>query len=360
MQLKSFFQKFAACFILGITLSADVLLVGRDKRPIWISPAMVFGLAGLCFFASIIYAIVWYFKTKSKEEDLPQKSQFILDFIRYALAFNVASFGWKKIFGQQFVVPQHIADIPMSQQSGEWLTWFYFGHSYPFACIVASMQIVGSLLFLFRKTQMLGLFVLLPVMLNILLINVFYEMNGGALMQSVVLVIGVLYFLLLEWNKLMLFFFQKNKEEASLSISNNPIKNIVRFSAIVLALLFVYRLENNPKQNEILIGSYDIKSLKVNNKAINVDSCIKDSTLTKIYFDLGDVCVLEFNRSNRRKIGHYDFDNAQKQIKVMFEQSPEKIEVLTAKLVQLEDLQQMLMLAKMGNDSLQITLQKLK
>jgi len=354
MQFKSFFQQFSACFILGIILCADILLVGRDKRPIWISPPMVFGLAGFCLIASITYAFVWHFKTKDKMEALPQQSTFVLAFIRYALAFNIASFGWKKIFGQQFVVPQHIADIPMSQLSGEWLTWYYFGYSYSFGCIVGLMQIGGSLLLLFRKTQLLGMFVLFPVMLNILLINLFYGMNAGALMQSVIIVIALSYCLLLDIDKIMLFFFQEKKEQKT-----KLTKILIKFSAIVLAFLFVYRLENEPTQNEIIRGTYDVKSLKGSSPFFPSDSSQKEARLTKIYFDINDLCVFEFNSTNYRKIGHYDFDSIQKRINVVFEQNPENVAVLSATLSQLEGTQQMLMSGKMGKDSLRVIMQRI-
>ncbi|MDR6560625.1 MULTISPECIES: hypothetical protein [unclassified Arcicella] len=354
MQFKSFFQKFSACFILGIILLADVLLIGRDKRPIWMSPPMVFGLAGFCLIVSITYAFVWHFKNKDKIEGLPQQSTVVLAFIRYALAFSIASFGWKKIFGQQFVVPKHIADIPMSQLSGEWLTWYYFGYSYSFGCIVALMQIGGSLLLLFRKTQLLGMFILFPVMLNILLINLFYGMNAGALMQSVIIMIALSYCLLLDIDKLILFFFQEKKEQKT-----ELTKILIRFSAIVLAFLFVYRLENESTQNEVIRGTYEVESSKGNSTFFPSDSSQKDTRLTKIYFDINDLCVFEFNSTNHRKIGRYDFDSTQKKINVVFEQSPENVAILSAALSQLKGTKQMLMSSKMGKDSIRVIMQRI-
>jgi hypothetical protein len=57
-----------------------------------------------------------------------QDWSFLQETICYLVAFNIASFGWKKLFGLQFIVPPAIASQPMSQQSGEWLTWYYFGY----------------------------------------------------------------------------------------------------------------------------------------------------------------------------------------------------------------------------------------
>jgi hypothetical protein len=61
----------------------------------------------------------------------------------------------------------------MNQQSGEWLTWYYFGYSLVYGCIVAAIQIGGSLMLLFRKTLLLGVIILFAFMLNLTLINIF-------------------------------------------------------------------------------------------------------------------------------------------------------------------------------------------
>ena len=47
------------------------------------------------------------------------------------------------------------------------------------------LQLGGCLLLLYRRTRLLGVMILLPVMSNILFINVFYGINPGALNTSV-------------------------------------------------------------------------------------------------------------------------------------------------------------------------------
>jgi len=103
--------------------------------------------------------------------------------------------------------PLSIADLPMSQLDGETLTWYYFGHSHVFGCIIGLIQIMGAFLLFFRRTRFAGALLLLPVMLNILLINVFYQMNAGALLQSILLTLGVLYFLFQEYPALIRILF---------------------------------------------------------------------------------------------------------------------------------------------------------
>jgi hypothetical protein len=163
--------------------------------------------------------------------------------LRYCIAFNLASFGWKKVLRLQFVVPFDIASKPMNQQSGEWLTWFYFGHSPTFGLIIAAIQIIGSYLLLFRRTMLLAEVILFSFMLNLTLINIFYGMNAGALLQSLAVTVGLLFLLVLEHKRLTEFFLNAQSHLPQVESIKPSTKSIVRLSAIVLSLLFTIYLK---------------------------------------------------------------------------------------------------------------------
>jgi hypothetical protein len=164
--------------------------------------------------------------------------------IRYCIAFNIASFGWKKFYGLQFIVPAEISNMPMNQQSGEWLTWYYFGYSHAFGIIIALIQIVGGYMLLFRRTLLMGSIILFSLLFNLILINLFYQMNAGALLQSVLLTIGVFYLVVLDSKKLIDFFFKAKSNLQSVPINGVFLKNSLRLSAILLSLLFTIYLKN--------------------------------------------------------------------------------------------------------------------
>ena len=131
----------------------------------------------------------------------------------------------------------------MNQQSGEWLTWYYFGHSFAFGVILSIIQIGGSYLLLFRKTLLLGATILFAFMLNLTLINIFYQMNAGALLQSVLLTIGIAFLILLDYDRLVAFFLKAKSSLPILTLSNLT-KNILRLSAILLSLVFTIYLKS--------------------------------------------------------------------------------------------------------------------
>lgn len=240
--MSSFPKKLATCFIAGLTTISLLLVLGNSGTLTWFPPVIVFSLVVFSLLGSIIFPFIWQAQEKKQKINSKQVYSIVYGIIRYTIAFNLASFGWKKILGLQFVVPNEISDQPMNKQSGEWLTWYYFGHSFAFGLILAIIQIGGSYLLLFRKTLLLGSIILFAFMLNLTLINIFYQMNAGALFQSVALTVGIVFLILLDYEKLVAFFLKAKSTLPTLSLSNLA-KNTIRLSAILLSLLFTIYLK---------------------------------------------------------------------------------------------------------------------
>lgn len=244
MPKTSFGQKFVACFVAGLILAALWLSIGNGGNISWLPPILIFSLVGITLLTSIIYPLVWQYREGKQAISSPKTWGIIYSIIRYAIAFNLCRFGWAKLFGLQFIVPDEIAAQPINQLSGEWLTWYYFGYSFAFGLIIALIQIGGAYLLLFRKTLLLGAIILFAFMLNLTLINIFYHMNLGALLQSLILTIGLLFLILLDYRRLVDFFLQAKNELPSL-VWNSPLsKNLLRLSAIILPLLFTFYLKS--------------------------------------------------------------------------------------------------------------------
>jgi hypothetical protein len=240
---SSFLKKLITCLVAALTTIALLLVLGNSGTIAWFPPVAVFSLVGSCFISAIVYPFIWQIKEKKQAIDSEKIYGFLYAVIKYTIAFNLASFGWKKLFGLQFIVPTIISSKPMNQQSGEWLTWYYFGYSYIFGAIIALIQIVGSFLLLFRKTFLAATFTLFAFMLNLTLINIFYQMNAGALTQSVLITIGITFLISLEYKRLMECFFKISSDIPTLTVKIMMAKNILRISAILLPLLFTLYLK---------------------------------------------------------------------------------------------------------------------
>jgi hypothetical protein len=243
MNKTTFFQKFITCFVAGLTLSALWLSIGNSGIISWLPPFLIFSLVGISFIGSLIYPFFWHYRENKTLADATKIYGFIYGLIRYSVAFNLARFGWAKAFGLQFNVPETIASQPINQLSGEWLTWFYFGYSPTFGLIVAAIQIGGGLLLLFRRTLLLGSVILFSFMLNLTLINIFYQMNLGGLLQSILLTIGILFLMFLDFNKLVDLFLKAKSTLPTINWSSNLWKNILRLSVVILPLLYTIYLK---------------------------------------------------------------------------------------------------------------------
>lgn len=103
-----------------------------------------------------------------------------LNWLRYSSAILLYFYGLSKIVGNQLSLPPEVAQKPIGSLSGFTLTWYYYGYSHTYRTILGLTQIIGASLLLFQKTTLLAAVMMTPLMVNILLINVFYSITEGA------------------------------------------------------------------------------------------------------------------------------------------------------------------------------------
>ena len=70
---------------------------------------------------------------------------------------------------------------PVSEMTGQELMWAFYGYSKPFQYVLGILEIIGGLGLLFRKSRLISGFVLSTVLVNIILQDIFYGVNVGAL-----------------------------------------------------------------------------------------------------------------------------------------------------------------------------------
>ncbi len=239
--------------------------------------------------------------------------------IQYSLAYSISVYGFAKILKTQFVVSESIKDIPLGAQNGFALTWHYFGYSYAFAVIIGLTQLIGSALLLFNSTRLLGTFILLPVMINIVLINIFYEIALGAFLNSLIYTISLLFLMLLNYNELLKLFFPTIGQKLDKTVSGIFLVNAIRIMTIVLHFfLTIYLLKKHFQFNSNFKGVYEVETINKNN--VDVETDLKDSVLTKIYFEYPVQATLECNGYKRRENYYYKLDEDAKVISLLFDE----------------------------------------
>lgn len=353
MQQVSFFQKLLTCFLTALVLSAVFLVLGRTLPLAWVIPEVVFGLCGLSLLLGLVYPFIWQWKGRKFPESVDTELALWQGIIRYGLAFNISIFGFKKIFGQQFIVPNFMYDEKLGALSGEWLTWHYFGFSYPFGLIVATFQIGGSVLLLFSRTRLFGVMLLLPVLLNILFINVFYGLNAGATLQSIILSLGLLYLLLLDYRRLLQFFLPAREalggSGLSVAFRNNSLRFLMIFIPFVLTFATYYTDARTPN----IRGVYLLKSTP------SSDSTNTDGGLTKIYFERDGFCSFVYGAALKHN-GRYTYNGPKHELSIHFQGDNNGQDDFVGQALLSEDGRSLHLIGRLAREQLDLDLSKVR
>ncbi|WP_299190242.1 hypothetical protein [uncultured Aquimarina sp.] len=100
----------------------------------------------------------------------------------------ITVYGSGKLLGGQFyrrgVLPEEIATIPLSEVGGFDLAWTFMGYSYSYILFIGISQLIGACLLLFQKTKLLGVFVLMPILINIIVFDAIFFDTYGALASA--------------------------------------------------------------------------------------------------------------------------------------------------------------------------------
>ncbi|WP_217603167.1 hypothetical protein [Chitinophaga sp. GbtcB8] len=349
MQQISFFKKLITCALAGLVIGASTLRISFTFLRAWIPVRMIGIVPFLLLAAAIIYAVIWQIRKTNQ----PATLAFWQGLLRYGVAFDLATFGWEKLFHLQFVMPLSKLDLPYSSFSSQELFWAFFSYSYPFGCIIAGCQLTGAMLLLFRRTRLAGVFILLPVLANILLMDIFYQIGASVVVHASIMISGTLYFLFIEFNRLKEFFFAAKDQLPTLHFSKY-LKIAVRLSIIYIPLLLI-AMRGTPDKDPLLRGKYEVEQIKVDQRVLSRTSCA-DSILTLVYFDSKNGCVFEYNNLQRRWYGVYKKANGHLEVKW---RAPAGKPVFTAAMSPVNAAGNLMLTGMMGNDSMTITLQKI-
>ena len=137
----------------------------------------------------------------TNERPRPEFKNLLGDPARWIAAVICFTYGFAKLNGSQFTILDSELARPMGEVSGFWLTWYYFGFSPAYGTLIALVQIGGGLLLTLPRTAVAGALVLLPVVVNIILTDIFFGV--GALPMSALLLVCLLVVVLPQTRRLV-------------------------------------------------------------------------------------------------------------------------------------------------------------
>ena len=281
----TWFSKFSLSFLAIVGATNTALFIILPLLPYKISQFIFpvgFLALGLAILFSIGFSVYWHKKeNKGTFNSIPYIS-WLSTLLRYWMAFLLLDFGFQKIFEVNFNYSYHINDSLASVLTGPELTWKYYGFSYGLAVILAFFQIIGAILLLFKRTTLLGITILLPVMLNIVLINVFYSIGPITLFTSILITLGLVHLFLQQKVDIIQFFNQyKNRLP---SIGNNFSRSIARVLCILIPLLFVIYYNYDVHLSKKYFGKWKVTSMIRNGKLVKENQWQQDTLAWKTIY----------------------------------------------------------------------------
>ncbi len=159
-----------------------------------------FGISGVVGILFLVFAFLD--RKKTGTEYIHYFSQTC---VRLFLASIFFVYGYAKAILQQFRGPLFYGDVSVSELSGFETAWYFFGYSETYQMVMGWAEIIPACLLCFRRTQLAGAIMLLPVIGNIVLANFFYDIPVK--LQSTVYLILTLYLILSQTPRLWKFFF---------------------------------------------------------------------------------------------------------------------------------------------------------
>ncbi|MEW6737590.1 MAG: hypothetical protein AB1489_40285 [Acidobacteriota bacterium] len=114
---------------------------------------------------------------------------------RFFLALAFIAYGLSKGLGIQFDFGAFYSHIPAKHLTGMQLVWVFFSLSRSYQICIATAQIIAAMLLMVKRTSPLGALLFFPTILNIVLIDIFYQVQPGPTIMALILMMGNLFLL---------------------------------------------------------------------------------------------------------------------------------------------------------------------
>ncbi len=152
-------------------------------------------------------------------------------------------YGFAKLFGGQFYttarLPEDIALTPIAQVPNFELAWTFMGRSFGYILFIGLAEILGAWLLLSNRTKLIGVAILIPIMVNVIVFDIFFLDAYGALGSAVIYFVMLLTILLMNRENVIQAFNNLTNVKVKIGI---PIKKkivVYLFSFILMALIFL-------------------------------------------------------------------------------------------------------------------------
>jgi ABC-type multidrug transport system fused ATPase/permease subunit len=255
MKQKIFWRIALACFLASFISAMMLQRIGL-RYFFQLIPQSVITIITLVYFIAMLFYIVIGINAKvHKEGDTTSLLAFWQDAIRYFIALDMFVFGLCKFFHIQFNTPMALLDNPFNTIANDDLMWAFYGRSYAFTLLIGTMEMVGALLLLFKRTWLVAIFFLLPICLNIFCLDIFYNGIGTAVYIAIE-IMGLIYLLFIEYDRLIQFFFVDKSNAAEFNFKKSGLKNMIKLSVVIIPAILMILVKKRQYYPELTANTW--------------------------------------------------------------------------------------------------------
>ncbi|HNR08345.1 MAG TPA: hypothetical protein PKM27_13590 [Saprospiraceae bacterium] len=116
-------------------------------------------------------------------------------------------YGWGKMLGGQFYrrghLPAEVAGQTLGEANAFDLAWTFMGYSFNYILFVGILQVAGAWLLIWERTKLIGAFILLPILANVVVFDLLFMDKHGATASALLYFSLVLIILFLNRKKIL-------------------------------------------------------------------------------------------------------------------------------------------------------------
>lgn len=162
---------------------------------------------------------------------------------RLYVFFFITAYGLGKVIGAQFYtasrMPDGLAQMPIGLVTDFDLAWVFMGRSYSYMLFIGLAEVFGALLLLFNKTKLIGTLVLIPIMVNVIVFDIFFLDEYGALAGATLYLLMLITILAINKKKMRTIFLElfSTKVSRKKSAKEKAFKYLIVLVIIVVVFI---------------------------------------------------------------------------------------------------------------------------
>ena len=134
-------------------------------------------------------------------------------------------------------LPLDVANMTLGEVDSFSLGWTFMGYSIYYVAIIGIAQLIGAWLLLWNRTKLIGAFILVPIMVNIIIFDLIFIKIYSAAVLSII-IFGLL-ILIFQYNNKKLFSAIRILTSDSLKMSSKSVLINIGVSLIALAVIII-------------------------------------------------------------------------------------------------------------------------